>query len=732
MQAFVKAARKPVLDWGRQSAEYLAEPIRFLRSYQFADLQPDFAAGLTVAAVMLPQAIAYALIAELPPEVGLYTAFITAIVAALWGSSIHLHTGPTNAASLLVLTTLLPLAQPGTQEFLVLAGMMAVLSGLIRLLFGLFRLGFLVNFVADSVITGFTAAAGILIGVNQLRPLMKLDFQSDPLFLVTLWRVIRNLPSLHLPSLLLGLTTIVIIYLLKRFRPKWPSALISLTLAALLVYLFSLNENYGVQVLGKIPSGLPGLRTMPLANSEIWGDIWAGSLAAAIIGLVEAMSIARAFAGKSGQRLDANQEFFGQGLSAIVAGFFQGYVPSGSFTRSAMLFDGGARTRMASIFSGIIVLIAALTISPLVAFLPRTALAGVLIYAAFGMADRAEIRRTQGASVGDTAILWATFAAALILPLQYAVLTGVFVSFVRYVSQTSHPLVLPVVPDEDFQHFESRSDAVECPQLGVLTIGGALYFGATRHVEDQIRAHIEAFPDQKYLLLRLHRVNHVDMTGIHMLEGIVRLLRKKGGDLYLMRVHHSVMERMEQTGFDELLGHGNFLPVESAVPYLFHRVLDPALCIYSCQRRVWKECQTLPKSHNPAFVPLYQVEAPDVIVPSIDPTTLYALTREMETFWLVDVREMAEWETEGFIKDSQLMPLPRFFQHRLNLPTNRDIVFVSRNGRRSRHLVSLLQRQGWQNIYNLSGGIVEWRRAGLPLEWMQFSAEIDPFDEQYE
>jgi SulP family sulfate permease len=387
---------------------------------------------------------------------------------------------------------------------------------------------------------------------------------------------------------------------------------------------------------------------------------------------------------------------------------------------------------MASLFSGIIVLVVALTLGPLVAYLPRTALAGVLIYAAFGMADRAEIRRTQGASVGDTAILWATFAAALILPLQYAVLTGVFVSFVRYVSQTSHPAVLTVVPDEGFEHFESRPDAIECPQLGVLTIGGALYFGATRHVEDQIRAHIDAYPDQKYLLLRLHRVNHVDMTGIHMLEGIVRLMRNKGGDLYLMRIHRSVMERMEQTGFDQLLGLGNFLPVESAVPYLFHRVLDPAQCIYSCQRRVWKECQTLPKSYNPSFVPLYQVEAPNAVVPSIDPTTLYALMREMETFWLVDVREMAEWESEGFIRDSQLIPLPRFFQRQLNLPTNRDIVFVSRTGRRSRHLVSLLQRQGWQNIYNLSGGVVEWRRVGLPLERMHFSAEIDPTDERYE
>jgi SulP family sulfate permease len=207
----------PTQVWLRDSATYFARPAQIVRDYSRKNLRPDLLAGLTVAVVMLPQAIAYALIAELPPETGLYAAIVAAIIGSLWGSSSHLHTGPTNAASLLVLSTLLPLATPGTPEYLAAAGLLAVMVGVIRLVMGLARLGVLVNFVSDSVIIGFTAGAGILISVNQLRHLFRLSIPSSPSFIDTLLAVSANIPTTHLISAAIGLGTIILMAHLNKF-----------------------------------------------------------------------------------------------------------------------------------------------------------------------------------------------------------------------------------------------------------------------------------------------------------------------------------------------------------------------------------------------------------------------------------------------------------------------------------------------------------------------------------
>jgi SulP family sulfate permease len=372
---------------------------------------------------------------------------------------------------------------------------------------------------------------------------------------------------------------------------------------------------------------------------------------------------------------------------------------------------------LSGVFASAGVIMGGFILAPLLAFLPRAALGGVLLVAAYSMINQTEIRRTIQASAGDTRIMLATFAAALMLPLQYAVLTGVLVSFIRYIYTTSTPAVLSVLPDESFRHFEiPEGDQPACPQLGVLTPQGSLYFGAVHHVEEQIRAHMDTHPEQKFLLLRMHHINHCDMTGVHMLEAIVRLYRQQGGDVFMMRVHTPVMERMQQTGFDHMLGHDHFLAPESSISYLFNRVLDPAICIYSCQVRAWKECQALPKSYNPSFVPLYELEAPHVTVPNIEPGELWQRQQDGSRLMIIDVREMGEWQVDGFISDSHLVPLPRFFEQKLNLPPNCDIILVSRTGRRSRHLTSLLQRQGWNQVYNLHGGFLGWRSAYLPVE----------------
>ena len=375
-----------------------------MESYRFSYLRPDLLAGLTVAVILLPQAIAYAMIAELPPEIGIYAAIVGAIIGALWGSSRHLHTGPTNATSLLVLASLLAVARPGTPEFLAAAGYLAILVGLMKLVMGLLRMGVLVNFVADSVILGFTAGAGLLISINQLRNLLRIELDSTPEAFQTLRFLVRNIQQAHLLSLGLGLGVILVIILSRRLKPTWPAGLIGMVLAAAATGIMQLDER-GVQVMGAMPRSLPPITNLPLLSPVLLWKLTAGALAITAIGLVEAVSISRTIAAQSDQRLDSNQEFVGQGLASIMTGFFSGYPVSGSFTRTTVNYNSGGKTPLAGVFSGLWVMAAMFLLAPLAVYLPRAALAGVLLVTAFTMVDRREVKKILRTSFGDSSIM---------------------------------------------------------------------------------------------------------------------------------------------------------------------------------------------------------------------------------------------------------------------------------------------------------------------------------------
>jgi SulP family sulfate permease len=697
----------------REETAFLAHPWAIFRDYRKEDLRPDMVAGLTVAVVLLPQAIAYALIAELPPVMGLYSAILAAVIGGLWGSSRHLHTGPTNATSLLVLATLLSVAQPGTPEFLATAGLLAVMVGVLKLAMGLLRMGVLVNFVADSVVLGFTAGAGVLISVNQLRHLLRVDIPSYPDIFTTVQELVGNVQTVHPTSSLLGLGTILVIALIRRFKPGWPAALLGMIAASAVTGIFKLDQQ-GVLVLGALPQSLPPLAGLPMPTPGLLGKLSAGALAVSAIGLVEAVSSARSIASKSGQRLDSNQEFVGQGLSSIVCGFFSGFAVSGSFTRSAICYSVGGRTPLSSAFSGLWVLIAMFVLAPLAVYLPRTALSGVLLVTAWGMVDRTEIRRVWRASVGDSAILVATFLATLLLPLEFAVLAGMLVSFARYLIKTSTPGVYPVVPDQNFRHFVNVGDSPVCPQLGVVNIEGSLYFGAVNHVEEAIRGNQEQNPRQKFLLLRMYMVDHCDVSGIHMLDGIVRRYRKLGGDVFMEGVRPRVLQMIELYGFDRVIGRENLLMGQDAVSYLFHKVLHPGFCVYECKERVFAECQALPKDDHAADFQLI-TESPDHQIEELTPTVLKMLLDDPdEKILLVDVREKSEFRN-WHITGARHLPLRNLGEQGPELPPGYALVFVSRIGRRSELAVHIMQDLGHLRAFNLRGGILAWEAAGFPI-----------------
>lgn len=709
-----------VLHWQPREAilpalRYLRRPVTLVRGYDRANLRPDLVAGLTVGVVLLPQAIAFSLLAELPPQMGLYTAIVGGIAAALWGSCDQLHTGPTNTISLLVLATLAVSAVPGSDQYLIAAGLLALMAGVLQLALGLLRLGFIVNFVSHSVIVGFGTAAGVLIALRQLNPLLGLSLPSTDVA-TGLANTLFGLPQSHVLTAAIGLGSIALILLLRRLDPRLPGSLIALLAATLVVYLLG-ERAAGVAVIGPLSGGLPRPVALPVFDLRLIADLSTGALAVAAIGLVQTTAVARTVASQTRQRLDSNQEFVGQGIGNIFSGIFGGYATSGSFTITAVKFRSGARTPLASIVASLVVLLIMLLAGDIGAYVPVSALAGALIVTAWNMIDGAEIRRIFRGARGDAIIMVVTFLGTLFLDLDFAVLTGILLSFVLYFLRTSAPRVEVVVPDEDFRHFAHRPGAPSCPQLGIVEIQGDLYFGAVNHIEEEILELAALNPAQTYLLIRMHHVNQVDFSGIHMLESVVRAYRDRGGDVFLVRVDPGARRLMETTGCLAYVGERNLLDEDTAIARLFQHTLDPAVCIYECPVRVFRECQNLPKRFDlldaalPVFGHSPNGYEPAVVAPADLWRVLRATPPERQPV-VLDVREPREFR-RSHIAEAQSVPLSTLLANGLVMAADRSLVLVCQTGRRSRRAASLLRDLGHSDITIVDGGMQAWEAAGL-------------------
>jgi len=701
----------------RWYAEALVRPVEILRSYKLVRLRPDLFAGLTVAVVAIPQSIAYASIAGLPPSYGLYAAAVAAIIGSLWGSSRFLNTGPTNAISILVLSILSPLAVIGSAEYLMAASVMAVIVGVFCIAFGFLGLGVLINFASRAVLLGFTAGAGVLIAAGQLKNLLQLDVPRSPHLWVSLGGVASRVQETHLPSLLLGLGTLVAMAAIARAAPRLPAALMALTGAGLIVAVVG-PDRLGVAVVGEIAREMPRMTSFSIGwmwEHDLVGALITGSLAVAAMGLVEAVSIAREISRQSGERLNINQELVGQGMANVATGLFSGYACSGSFTRSAINYQSGARTQLSGVFCGAFVLVGVLAFGPAAAYLPKTALAGMIMVIAYRMVDWKGVRRVIRTSRSETGIMAATFAATLVFPLEFAVLAGVILSLAIYIYKSSLPTVHSVVPDPTFQHFIERDNAPCCPQLGVINIRGALFFGAASHVEDELLANFERNPGQDHLLLRMHGVHQCDLSGIDVLEGIVRLYRDGGGDVFLVQVRPEVRGIMRASGFEKLLGEENILVQDDAVEWLFENRIDPAVCIYECEHRVFAECQPLEKHpydiRLPSFPKRFRYPERQLTVPEFED----ALRVNRKKGLLVDVREREEF-VHGHVAGAELLPLRHIIEDAEQLPRDRPVMLICRSGRRSTRAMHWLIGLGFEDVVNLKGGLLSWKATGRPVE----------------
>jgi SulP family sulfate permease len=399
-----------------------------------ATLKKDALAGLSGALIVLPQGIAYAVIAGLPPEYGLYCAIGPAIVAALFGSSWHLVSGPTAPISIVVFSALSPLAAPGSPQYVTLALTLGLLVGAIQLTLGLVRLGRLTNLISHSVIIGFTTGAAFLIAASQLKHFFGLTVPARTGFFPTVFEAVKALPELNLAVTVVGAITLVTCVLSRRVEPRLPHMVIAMIAGSLVAVFWPWTNIAGaaIPLVGALPAAIPPL-SLPSFDLDAWNRLGGSAVAIAILGLTEAVAIARAVAMRSGQTIDGNQEFIGQGLSNIAGSFFSSYPSSGSFTRSGVNFEAGAKTPLAAVFASLILMAMLLFIAPIVGYLPIAAMAGVLFVVAWGLIDLRAIRRLFAAwkDNRDEAIVFCvTFFSTLLIALEFAVFVGIILSLI--------------------------------------------------------------------------------------------------------------------------------------------------------------------------------------------------------------------------------------------------------------------------------------------------------------
>ena len=556
----------------------------------------DIVAGITGAIIVLPQGVAFAIIAGLPPEYGLYSAIVPAVIAAFFGSSFHLISGPTTAISIVILTTVSRFATPSSPEYIQMVLTLTFLVGLFQVGLGLARLGSLVNFVSHSVIIGFTTGAAILIATSQMRHLTGINLQKGHYF-VHIWKeLIPRLSETNFYVLAVALVTLIIALLFKKLLPNWPGMLVAMIGGSILALLLD-GKNHGVQLVGALPQHLPPLSSPDLTIASL-RQLAPGALAVAMLGLAEAVSIARSISTKSEQRIDSNQEFIGQGLSNIIGSFFSSYAASGSFTRTGVNYNAGAKTPMAALYSAVTLTIIVLLIAPLTAYLPIAAMAGILILVAYNIIDFHHIKAIVRTSRPEAGILFATFLATLLVELEFAIYVGVILSLLIYLNRTSHPSVITLVPDSDRgrQHFINiqKKPSPECPQLKIIRIDGSIFFGAVNHVAEILDEIIKQSPEQAHILIVAGGINFIDVAGCQMMNQEVHRLHLSGREVYLCSLKGEVVEIMNRGGCRRSFGEQNiFRSKIEAVRNIVPR-LDPARC-YHCKVRIFNECEQMPK-----------------------------------------------------------------------------------------------------------------------------------------
>lgn len=566
-------------------------------------LKADLWAGLTGAVIVLPQGVAFAAIAGLPPQYGLYAAMVPVIIAALFGSSLHLVSGPTTAISLVILANVSHFAEPGSAEYIRLVLTLTFLAGVFQLGLGIARMGAVVNFVSHSVVTGFTAGAAILIATSQLGGFFGLAMPRGLHPVATWAQLFQRLPDMNPYVAAIGAGTMLAALIVRRVNPRLPAMLLSM-LAASLACLALGWADKGVTLMGALPDTLPPL-SFPVPGFDEVRLLVPGALAIAMLGLAEAVSIARAVAVRSQQMIDNSQEFVGQGLANVLGSFFSAYASSGSFTRTGLNFESGAKTPLAAVFSALMLAAIVLLVAPLTAYLPLAAMSGVILLVAVNLVDHHGIRHILRTDKSEAGVLAVTFLATLFVQMEFAIFCGVILSLLMYLKRTSHPSFVVLAPDPDNLRRPlvnvDRKPVKECPQLKILRLDGSIFFGAVTHISEELHRIMDSFPEQCHILIVGSGINFIDASGCHMLFNEALSLKLSGRDMFFCSLKTEVQEVLKRGMCLKRLGGEHIFESEGvAIAQMVPR-LDPERCA-CCWTRVFRECERMPggEHHQPA------------------------------------------------------------------------------------------------------------------------------------
>ena len=523
-------------------------------------LTADLVAGITVALVLVPQSMAYAQLAGLPPYYGLYASFLPGIVAALFGSSRQLATGPVAVVSLMTAAALEPLALT-PDMYVAYAIALAIMVGIFQLMLGVLRLGVLVDFLSHPVVIGFTNAAAIIIATSQLSKIFGVVVEKGEHHYDTIWSVIvAATTETHMLTLAMGLLAIAIMALMKKFTPKLPNVLVAVVITTLISYFIN-YEGQGGKVVGVVPEGV----TLPGVPEGLSWDILVQLITTAVIisviGFMEAISIAKAMAARTRQRLDPNQELIGQGLGNLVSGLFQGYAVSGSFSRSAVNINAGAITGFSAVVTGLAVGATLLFLTPLLYHLPQATLAAVIMMAVINLVKIEPIVYAWRVQPHDGIVAVVTFVLTLIVAphLETGIVTGVLLSLGLFLFRTMRPRisVLSRDPDGTLRDAEVRKLAT-CDNISVIRFDGPLFFANTGYFNDTVLDRVATKPNLKFVIIDAEGINEIDATGEEMLHELDKRLQSVGIELLIARAKKQIMDILRRTGFVEAMGTDRF------------------------------------------------------------------------------------------------------------------------------------------------------------------------------
>jgi len=581
-----------------------------------ASMKADGIAGLTGALIVLPQAVAFATIAGLPPEYGIYAAMVPTVIAALFGSSWHLVSGPTTAISIVVFASVSPYAEPGSPEFIGMVLTLTFLTGLFQLIMGLAKMGALVNFISHTVVIGFTAGAALLIAASQVKNFFGVDvergasaFEVVRQLLIQIGDINPFITSVAVVSLIAGL-------LARKYLKQIPYMIVAMVAGGLLAALLDAqfgNAATGIKSVGALTASLPPL-SMPDFSLATLNTTIFSALAVTVLALTEAVSISRSIAIKSEQHINGNQEFIGQGLSNLFGSFFSAYASSGSFNRSGVNYESGARTPLAAVFSSLFLLLILFMVAPLAAHLPIPAMAAVLFLVAWNLIDFHHIGAILKAHRDEAVVLGVSFFGTVI-DLEKGIFIGIVTSLIFYLSRTSKPAIRSLVPDAKDPDNPRRKFIVEtgaepdCPQLKLLRLEGSIFYGAVDHIQQTLVAVDEHVPSQKSVLLFSKGINTIDLAGAEMLAREAVRRRRLGGALYLCDVSESTCNMLKKGGYEADIGAENvFAHKPDSIAGIYPR-LDPELC-RNCKSRIFRECRQ--------YLPSGEARPADEVVPLPD------------------------------------------------------------------------------------------------------------------